>query len=298
MGIKESDLMNILSEARRLYEQKSFTEAIRRYREAADHLKEDADNLPIVQIELGWSYYAAQQYREAVRVFQKALASGKLDDQQKFDVLRLCGFSLELSGDWQQAHDYLDKALRVEIAERIKRFTYFEMGKLLFIRGKISEAEQFLQTAEDLFEDDEPDYLLTLNYYMGFSRFFQGNYKEARRRFDFIIQNAGEPEKKVGGYFGLAHLHFKNKEYPALLDLTERILLLDPEFYDRETLAFFSCEAFFHLNKWEDLERFFREMVQRYPHGRYFKEYAKFQAALDAHRQNPDQAEQATPPTE
>ena len=147
------------------------------------------------------------------------------------------------------------------------------------------EAEHHLKKAESLFKPDELTYTLALAYFLGFTSYFLKKFEKSRNYFDFIILHADDHKTKAGGYFGLAHLHYHQKEYPVLTDLCEKIMRLDESFYDKETLGFFLCESYYQLKNWDNLENFFNQLQQQYPTGRYAGEYEKYRYGIE-HRKH------------
>ncbi len=280
MSFSEKEILAKIELARQNYANKKFSEAIRLYKELLEILKDDNDNLPVIQIELGWSYYNKQEYPEAISLLQQALKSKGLKVQQAFDCTRLIGFSEELQGRRKEAIQYLNKALDMDVPEKLKRFTYFELGKIYFLDGQIIEAEYHLKQADSLYSEDEEDYRLALSYYQGFTTYFLKKFEESRDYFDYIINNSNDYKTKASGYFGLAHLHYHQKEFSVLIDFCEKIIRLDESFYDKETLGFFLCESYYNLKNWANLENLSNELLQQYPDGRYAGEYEKYAYAV------------------
>ncbi|GAB4332407.1 MAG: hypothetical protein Kow0037_09890 [Calditrichia bacterium] len=280
MNDREKMILEKLDAARNAYDKQNFEKAIELYRELAALLKDDPENLAVIHIELGWCYYQNKQYEQAIGMFREALRSESLNDLQRFDLNRLLGFSYEMLRQPTKAAHFLEKALEIGIPEKEKRFTYFELGKVLFSDGHPIEAEFYLSKAEKLFDESEKDYLVALKYYLGFAEFFQKRYENARNQFDFIVQNATDNKIKAGGYFGLAHLHYQNKEFQALVDICEKILVLDEEFYDKESLGYFLASAYAELNRKEELEAVLLEMERQYPNGRFSTQYPRLREAL------------------
>ncbi len=287
MQADEKKILSSLEEARKLYSEGKYTGAINIYKTLADMLQEDRENLLIIQIELGWSYYNNQQYKETIELLQYALESENLSNQQIFDCSRLIGFSSELDGKRKKAIEYLQRALNMDIPEDQKRFTYFELGKIFFTDGQMIEAEHYFKTAEPLLHEDEKSYKTALYYYLGFIDYFQKNFDSAWHYFDYVIQNADDHKTRASGFFGLAHIHFHHKDYPVLIDLCEKIMRVDNSFFDKETLGYFLCEAYLNLKEWDNLELFFEELFKDHPQGRYAPIYNKFEYAIK-HRRLPD----------
>ena len=287
MENSEKQILDDLAAARNYYASGKFPQAITIYSRLAELLKDDKENLAVIQIELGWSYYQNQDYPLVIECLQKAHQGGTLDKQQEFDCYRLSGFSLELLGKRKEALEQLKKAVGTEVPETVKRFSYFELGKILFTDGQLMEAQQYLKLAQALFNEQEKSYQTALEYYLGFIHFFQKEYPAARKNFDQVVQYSDDHKTKASGYFGMAHLYYQQKDFPVLIDICEKILRLDEAFYDKETLGYFLCESYLHLKNLDNLENFFNELKGQYPQGRYLQEYHKFAEALK-HRQVPE----------
>lgn len=280
MSFSEKEVLRKIELARQNYADKKFKAAIKLYCELTEILKDDSENLPIIQIELGWSYYNSQAYPKAISFLKKALHNEELNSQQAFDCTRLIGFSEELQGRRKVAIQYLNKALDMDVPDSVKRFTHFELGKIYFLDGQIIEAEHQLKRAAALYSEEEENYRLALAYYQGFTAYFLKRFEESRDHFDYIINRASDYKTKASGYFGLAHLHYHRKEYSALIDLCEKIIRLDESFFDKETLGFFLCESYYNMKNWSSLESLSGELLKQYPGGRYAGEYEKYTYAV------------------
>ena len=280
----EQEILDRLARARDAYLDRDYNRALMDYLWVAEHIKDDPDNLPIVQIEIGWSYYYSGKYEKAIEYLIKALESDKLDAQQRFDALRLIGFAYEGLGQTDKALEYLNKALTEDVNEHAKKYVYFELGKILFQQNKIAEAEQYLTKTLGLFRDEEVDYRLAIAYYLGFAAFLKRDLEAARKYFYQIIHQAPSDKEKATGYFGLAHIFFEEKDAPVLFDTCEKILSLNPDFEDKETLAFFTAFAFMYMKMWPELEQTYRRLQENYPQGRYSNYYPVFEEALRQHK--------------
>lgn len=284
MENNEQKILDDLQAARQFYTSRDYPKAIEIYTRLADLLKDEKENLAVILIELAWSYYQHQEYASAIDCLEKAIQNGRLDQQQLFDCYRLIGFSLQMLNQRPEAIRYLKKAVGMEIAETVKRFSYFELGKIFFMEGQMMEAEHYFTAARSLFAEQEKSYIVALAFYQGFINYFQKNYPQARQHFAYIIQHAEDNKTKASGFFGMAHLYYQEKKFPVVIDICEKIMRLDETFYDKESLGYFLCESYLHLKDWENLESFFTELQTQYPNGRYRKEYPKFAEALKHRR--------------
>ncbi len=280
----EHQILRRLQKAREAYLNRDFPKALQEYHWVAEQIQDDPDNLPIIWIEIGWSYFYNRQYPKSIEYLKRAIDSGKLQEQQLYDCYRLIGFAYAGLNQFPRALDYLHKAQKFPVSESDKRYIYFELGKIYFLQGELKEAEPYLQKAWELFRIEERDYKQALAYYLGFIHFFRRELSEARKYFRQIIDMGETNKEQAPGYFGLAHLFYEEKDYPVLIDVCAKIVQLDPEFYDKETLAYFLCTGFMHLQMWEQLAEFFQEMKQLYPQGRYRISYPTFEKALRTHK--------------
>ena len=62
----EQEILDRLAKARNAYLDRDYTRALMDYLWVAEQIKDDPDNLPIVQIEIGWSYYYSKKYEKAI----------------------------------------------------------------------------------------------------------------------------------------------------------------------------------------------------------------------------------------
>jgi tetratricopeptide (TPR) repeat protein len=277
MNNEEKLLQKKIEKARKFGLEKQFDNAIKNYLAVIEELDDSEPGKFILEIELGWCYYNNQNYSQAIIQFETLLKNKDLiQPQQQFDCLRLIGFSHSMLGNRDEAIYVLKKSLNINILEKTKRFVYFELGKLLLDQGQVLEAENFLKKADALFEKNETNYKFSLTYYFGFIAYLNKNISLASKMFEKIIKQSKDPKTRASGFFGLAHIHYFNKDYATLIDICEKILRLDQSFFDKETLGFFMCSAYSKLKLWNQLEIFFSELESNYPQGRYSKEYAQF----------------------
>lgn len=291
METNEETILGKLAEARKAYQEKNYPKALEIYLWLEQQLQDDPQNLPIIQIEIGWTYYHLQDPPNCIRYLAAMESNQALTSQQRFDCLRLSGFSCEKLGDSGKAIRFLRKAIKEKVEEKQKRFTYFEIGKIYFIRGEMEQAKPYLEKSMKLLESGEIQYRLSVDYYLGFIAFFQQDYAKAREYFIKILNNARDPVTEASGYFGMAHLYYQNKQFHALLDATQKILSLNPDFYDKESLGFFLCTVYLELKREGELSAAFEELQKQHPNGRYKNFYPVFEEGLRKMRQIPGQTQ-------
>lgn len=286
MSSNEQKILAKIKAARSYYMKGNFEKAVELYRNVAETIADDPDNLPIIQIELGWSLYQVKNYQEAIRHLQAASRSDSLTTRQRFDCLRLTGFCYEMMGDLPRARQFLQEAILQELPTKDKRFAIFELGKIFFMENQYLESEHYFNMILDTFSEKEASYYFAIRYYLGFCAFYQKQYDKARHYFDRLIELKNDPATRVTGYFGLAHIHFIREQYSAVVDLCEKILKMDPQFFDKETLGYFLATAYLHLGNRQSAETFLNELETNYPGGRYASQYAKLRALLQRRNNN------------
>ncbi len=280
MKLFEPEIELIIQEARHLFQQKNFEEAIRKYQKAENELPNASNHRHVIQIEIGWCFYSAGNFEQAIEYLKKALKHENLSLQQRFNCLRLIGFSLAAQNLTQEALPYLQEAIQLPLSDFDKRFATFQLGKLFFLRGEWQKAKPLVENAFQQFDATETDYLNTCHYYLGFIAYFEKNDTEAENHFRALIHPDLDAKTRATGYFGLTHILYENRQFAVLIDTCEKIVALQPEFYDKETLAFFLCRSYLELKMWNELENFFNRLKDVYPEGRYAISYPFFEEAI------------------
>lgn len=280
MTSQETEILEKIHQARDLYIKQNYKPAIELYKWIEGQIKDDPVNLPIIQIELGWSYYNFKDYKNCIVYLKKALQSNSLNTRQKFDCLKLIGFSLASSGNKKEAISFLDKSLKHNTPEEEKRYVHFKLGEIHFIEGAIKKAKQHLEKIINYFSWNEADYYQALMYYLGFITFYEKQYEKANNYFSEIIRNAPTKKSKATGYFGLAHILHETKDIKELKNTCEKIIEIDKNFYDQETIGYFMCKAFMELEHYDKFISFYNELRRKYPKGRYSGFYPIFEKTL------------------
>lgn len=280
MSSAEKQILERLREARDAYMKRQYPKAIESYKWVEAQIQDDPANLPVIQIELGWSYYSIKDFRNAIASLQKAHDSSSITAQQRFDCLRLIGFSYQSIGETEKALDFLDQAQNMDIPEPDKKYIYFEIGKLRFLQGALIQSKVYLHKALNLFDWGQEEYYRALLYYLGFVAFYEKQFDRAEQHFSEIARKATKNNGKAAGYFGIAHLLYENGDYEQLANTCKRILEFDADFYDKETIAFFMTKSYLELGRDEEFRIFFDELLRQYPDGRYRSYYPVFQEKL------------------
>ena len=280
MDNDEQIILKELDKARNAYLEKDYSKALKSYKWIEQQILDDSFNLSVIQIEIGWTYYNLQNYKNCIHYLKKIEDNKSITVAQRFDCKRLIGFSYEYLGNNEKAIIYINKAIKEDTNVVNKKYALFELGKIHFIQGAMAKAKPYLLKAKDLFKKNELKYKEAVDYYLGFITFYEKDFQKAHDYFLDIIKNATNAGSEASGYFGLAHLHYEKKQYPVLIDVSKKILRLSPNFYDMETLGFFLCKSYLEMKMLNDLRIFYSELLKNYPEGRYKNYYPTFEKSL------------------
>lgn len=296
MKVNPQSFEEKIKEAQKLYLDHQYEKALEKYLQIEQELPSEDENLPVVQLEIGWTYYAMKDYRQAIPYLEKGITSLPEDKypRELFDCLQMLGFASEGIHDYSSAMKWFQKALQLPVEEKAKAMLSFHLGKLLFSLTKYDEAKKYL---EPLLKGKpallDSSFLQTIRYFLGFIAISEDDYSRAMTYFQEYISHAPDEKNKAPGYYGLAFIHNARKEFTAVVDACKKVIQLDPEFFDKESIAYFLCMAYMQLEMWEELDMFFRELQNNYPEGRYAEVYPIFEKALKE-RKVPGKKEKAS----
>ncbi|GAB4188196.1 MAG: hypothetical protein Kow00108_24920 [Calditrichia bacterium] len=268
-------IQELMQKAHTLFLEEKYPEAEEIYKDLLYERMIDGNDRVLVEIEFSWLLYRSKRYDEALAILKRLSDVPELTKRQQFDIHRLTGFCYVVHGDNVSALHHLQQAVQIEIEEFEKRFIYYELGRLYFLQGDYPAALQELSIAHDYFTDDD-EYFYAIKYYLGFIHLFQDNLEDAFAEFSFIIENSAFDDKVVGGMYGIAQVFMKQGEYERVIQSCKDILSLDPDFSDRETLAYMMVRSYYELQDWNSFSLFYRQLKSQYPEGMYKEIYRLF----------------------
>jgi tetratricopeptide (TPR) repeat protein len=280
----QENTLKTLKLAQAAFTDRDYRGALDAYRQVVRNLSQEPENQALIEIEIGWCHYLLEEYEATIATLEKVIKQTPLDEKQTFDCLRLIGFSHEFCGNSDRAIAWLQDAMKREVSDFDKRYACFELGKIFFNQNYTAEARPYLEQALAQFEDDDQAYRQSAHYYLGFIEFYLGRNDKARHYFNTYIKNAPDDHQRAPGYFGLAHIFYENREYPALIDTCEKVILLDADFFDKETLSFFLCMGYMYQKMWDQLALFLPNLKMTYPDGRYKSAYPILEKSLQMRR--------------
>jgi tetratricopeptide (TPR) repeat protein len=76
-------------------------------------------------------------------------------------------------------------------------------------------------------------------YNLGFANLLLEKVKEAKKSFQFLIQHNRDSQDLTRGYYGLTELYYRMGDYEGARDSGQKILGIDPQFSERETILYY-----------------------------------------------------------
>jgi hypothetical protein len=78
----------------------------------------------------------------------------------------------------------------------------------------------------------------------------------------------------------MAYVEYQNKNFLEVISLCEKIVSLDENFFDKETVGFLTAASYLHLGREDIFNVYFDQMQKTYPSGRYINELKELQSRL------------------
>jgi tetratricopeptide (TPR) repeat protein len=119
------------------------------------------------------------------------------------------------------------------------------------------------------------NYGLSVLFYLGFIYYYLNNFEMSREYFDRILKESSSKQRDASAYFGIAFNEFHDKNYLNVISLCEKIINLDENFFDKESLGFLTAASYFYLGRKDIFRRYYSQLIKTYPEGRYKKELEK-----------------------
>ena len=271
---KESEVVKeAIEKARRYFDIKQYKNARLMYFQAYNHVK-DPKTQAIIWAELSWVYYYEKNFEKAIEAVENVLL---YDDsyQALDDLYRVQGYAYLGLNNPVLAEKFLNLSLETNAHADKQQFTKYELGKLHFIQGNYDLAYPYFIEILDFFLGYHEEYTMSILFYLGFIHYYLRNYKKAQENFEQILKSNPSDRRKASAYFGLAFLEFQNKNYLNVVTLCEKIINMDSNFFDKESIAFLTAASYYYLGRKDIFHAYYKELMKKYPHGRYREELEK-----------------------
>jgi len=275
MSIKIDD---VLKKARNHLEQKQYKNARLMYFQAFNQIS-DPRLRAIIWAELSWVYYYEGDHTKAIEASENVLLHDE-NYRAKDDLYRLQGYAYLAQNDSTLAERFLTQSLSENSTADKQQYVKYELAKLHFYRGNYDLAHPLLEEILDFFGQKDPVYQMSVLFFLGFVYYYLESYAHARRSFEQILSENPPAARKASGFFGLAFVEFHDKNYLNVISLCEKIMDLEPDFFDRESVAFLTAASYYYLGRIDIFNEYYEQLLKAFPKGRYVNE-------LKVMRQNP-----------
>ena len=225
-------------------EKGDFQSALNSYEEALNYAKNTMDKA-LVHIEIGYSLLPSGNYEEAAEEFNRAL---ELNSNYSYPVYFGLGDCYKELGEYKIALIYYKKALNYAEDEKQKADIYVERGNIYLISKDTEKGKEEFKKALNADPDrafmvyftagsfymDKENFKEALNYYkkavthakndmeieegnikIGYCNIFLGNYDEAIKLFEALLDKGGEYKYSI--HFGLAVCYKEKEDYQKAL---------------------------------------------------------------------------------
>ncbi len=282
MGTKIDDT---LKKARKHLEQKQYKNARLMYFQAFNQIS-DPKLKAIIWAELSWVYYYEGDFDKAIEASENVLLHDK-KYRAKDDLYRLQGYAYQAQKQPVLAERYLIQSLNENNTDDKQQYVKYELAKLYFYRGSYDLAYPLLEEILDFFKQRDTEYVLSILFFLGFVNYYLESYKRARWCFEQILGENSSSSRKVSGFFGLAFVEFHDKNYLNVISLCEKIMDLEPEFFDRESVGFLTAASYYYLGRIDIFQEYYHLLMKTFPEGRYMNE-------LKTMKENPLRSDKST----
>jgi tetratricopeptide (TPR) repeat protein len=262
-----------IDKAREYFAGKQYKNAKLMYFQAQNHVKDSATRA-IIWAELSWVYYYEKDYEKAIEAAENVLIHDA-SYQALDDLYRVQGYAYLGLNNYVLAEKLLSLSLEKDSKAEKQQYAKYELGKLHFIRGNYDLAYPYFRDILKFFDESKQEYALSILFYLGFIHYYLGNIKKSHDNFERILKSNPSDTRKASAYFGLSFLEFQDKNFLNVITLCEKIMTLDVEFFDRESVAFLTAASYYYLGRKDIFYEYYHQLVKTYPKGRYKEELEK-----------------------
>ena len=267
-----------LENARELFEKKEYEKAESLYLQIEKN-SESSEDKAIIWAELSWLYYSQKKYDKSVEAADRVILNDE-NYKAKERLFRVQGYAYLGLKNMNAASQYLELSLEQNSELPEQQYVKFELGKLYFKKGEYDKALPFLEEIEKYFMKENQEYYYSILFFLGFSYYYLENLSNAKKCFDTIFKDNPSKERYVSAIFGMAYVEYQNKNFLEVITYCEKIITLDENFFDKESVGFLTAASYLHLGREDIFNVYFDQMTKTYPSGQYIAELKKLQSRL------------------
>ena len=272
------DISQNLETARILFDKKEYAKAESIYLQLEQKTKSSVDKA-IIWAELSWLYYSQKKYNKSIVAADKVILNDE-NYKAKERIFRVQGYAYLELNKLDSASRYLELSLEQNSELPEQQYVKFELGKLYFKKGEYDKALPFLEEIEKYFMRENQEYYYSILFFLGFSYYYLENLSNATKCFDTIIKANPSTERYVSALFGMSYVEYQNKNYLEVISFCEKIMTLDENFFDKESVGFLTAASYLHLGREDIFNVYFDQMIKSYPSGQYIEELKKLRNRL------------------
>lgn len=272
------ELRKNLDKAREYFEQQEYGKAETLYMQIKKKAIDPKDKA-IIWAELSWLYYNRKMFDKTIEAADNVILNDE-EYKAKERLYRVQGYAYLGLSKLAMATQYLELSLEQNSELPEQQYVKFELGKMYFKNGEYDKALPLLEDIQDYFKNENVDYYYSILFFEGFSYYYLENLDKAKSCFDIIIAAKPSQHRFISALFGLAYVEYQNKNYLQVISLCEKIISLDENFFDKESVGFLTTASYFHLGREDIFNAYCEQMQKSYPNGRYLEELKKLQSQL------------------
>lgn len=275
MNYFDVELANVQS----LIEENKLKEAVNAYHEILNDVSEDDEVLlHVITKDLGFLYYELEDYEQAIDCLLTVLNQNFDDSDGRAN--KILGFSYSQQEKYDFAVEYLEEATFL-CDEETEEYAIikFELGKAYIELKDYVLAIAALQISQAYFTNEpNHEYYGSTTYYLGFAYYLTGDLELADEYFDLLVTNESLSKDNIAhGYYGKLFIAKSNKDAENMVLYAGKLMELIPNFYDRETIMYFTVLAYQYQNSEQQYLKALEFFMTEYPAGKYSDQYNELQ---------------------
>ena len=157
--------------------------------------------------------------------------------------------------------------------------TRFELGKAYIELEDPKLAISHLKLSFEYFQKDiRNKYYGSVCYYIGFAYFSSEDFVIADEYFSLLTENQSLHNDHIAhGYYGKLFIAKAKRQAEDMISHAGKLMEMIPNFYDRETITYFTVLAYQYQNRPQEYEKALEFFMREYPSGKYSDMYADLQ---------------------
>ena len=272
------EILKNLESARELFEKGDFGKSETLYMQIKKKATMPEDKA-IIWAELSWLYFQRKMYEKAIEAADNVIINNE-NYKAKERLFRVQGYAYLGLRKSSMAAQYLELSLEQNSDLPEQQFVKFELGKLYFKSNDYDKALPLLEEIENYFKIENEEYYLSILFFLGFCYYYLENLTKAKSYFDTIVTTNPSKQRYVSALYGLAYVEYQNKNFLEVISLCEKIVAMDENFFDKETVGFLTAASYLQLGREDIFKVYFEQMQKTYPSGRYINELKDLQSRL------------------